>query len=274
MTIYAFYADVFWMNNTLMNGAILLIVRMLQAGHLHRGRQGKWMEAYGAKLWRIAVSASCGGLLEVLLLLFVRSYVGYLALSHLFVIPLMVLIAFGRSTPGKFLRRIFLCYGAAVGLGGILTALENTFGIGQIPVLGGIVAAILTLSGCRFFYAFLSRQKNLYGLELKNKGAVVQCRGLWDSGNQLREPYGNRPVHILSEAVAGQLLLNETESLGLIPFSALGKSDGVLPIYQLEELRILKEREPICLADAVVAKAQPGLLEKGDFQVILHADTL
>lgn len=274
--IYAFYVDIFWLNNTLMNGAILLIVREILRENLSSGIGSKKARAcfQGAKLWRLAVAAGLGGVMEVLLLLFAGSYVTYLALSHLLVIPFMVFAAFGKSAWGKFLKRTLFCYGIAVGLGGFLSALENTFGWRQIPVLGGVVAVFLTLNGCRFFRASLRKQRYLYGVELENRGNTVRCKGLWDSGNQLREPYGSRPVHILSDGVAEGLQLEESDRLGFIPYAALGKNDGVLPIYRLEKLRILRGEPPLCFRDAVVAKAQPGLLEKGDFQVILHGDIM
>lgn len=108
---------------------------------------------------------------------------------------------------------------------------------------------------------------HLYRIKLYDHGNVVEVTGLHDTGNRLRDPYVQEPVHILANSEA-QKLQKEPKSSRLIPFSTIGAPDGLLEVWTIEGMEWPGGRQ-----EHVVVGAAPDVIFAGkDYRLILAAD--
>lgn len=260
VVIYAFYADVFWLNSFLLHAAILVFASECQK------RQGK------RQVLRCIASSAAGSTLELLILLGTGSYRVFLWGSFFAAIPLMVFLAFGKTCWQLFLKSNVLCWGITVMLGGVITALENRTGISQIPFLTGIVGILLGKIGIRCFYMQYKIQQFLLPVTLQDKEKRIACMGLMDTGNLLKEPYRGRAVHIADPKILEQMMIGKEHFLGMVPYQALGTESGLLEIYQVEGMGYLKKGKEFWIRPVIIAKAPGSLLEGKQYGIILNSE--
>jgi hypothetical protein len=288
--IYIFYADVFLVQSCLMNAGILLVARELLGcsakGGEHVGSRGaahfSSKRNCGHFLGRLAAVSIAAGTLQLLTLCATGSYTAYLAVSLLLVIPGMVRGMFGRARLPVFLRRSLLCGLVAALLGGAVSAAENLFRLRQIPVWILILSVFMGKEGVRMFRNQMKKQQMLCTVVLSHRGKELGCTALWDTGNRLRETGTNRPVHIISREVYRGLRITAEDYAGLAGYCTLGEEDGILPLYEIDGLRVIPDKisqkpeqgkaAASEFTKAVVACAGERLLAQKPYQVILNVE--
>ncbi len=256
---YVFYADVFWLQNSLMNGIVLLIAARL--------RKRLFLHSF----WKAFLIAALGGMGETILLCITSNYRLFLVLSHVIVIPCMVFAFFGKSHMKLFLQNIILCYAFTFFLGGVITTLENTFRIHQIPILTVIFGIILAEGLIRYSYRIIKKQKKIFPVKLRHGDSEVSCDGFWDSGNLLVEPYQKRPVHIVSKDIKERLSLEDKDYIGVIPFRTLGMEYGSIEIFQIDHLFVYEMKKLYAKEQIVVAVANDELFLGKSYRMIFHS---
>ena len=107
-------------------------------------------------------------------------------------------------------------------------------------------------------------------MELYFQGGVQKVRGMIDTGNGLRDPVSGLPVSIIDRRTADKLLHGEiTVGIRYIPYQTIGKKEGVLPIFRIDELRIYGEKE--CHIDApLIAISEEEISAGGEYEMILN----
>ncbi len=258
--IYAFYADVFWMNQFLLNTAVLFLT----------GEFYKKTDRHTRI--RSAGAAAVGGVLGIIVLLVFQSYYVFLGVQYLLVLPLMMLLTFGRDSIRTFLKRYTASFAAAVLLGGLVHALENVAGIAQIPFLGCICGFLIAEGLIRQSVRQRQLQRLLIPVSLTHRGRCISCLGLMDTGNLLHEPYAGRPVHMLCTSVMSELPMERNDFLGLVPCQTISAADGLLEIYQIEKLCITRDGQMHQIDSAVIARAQKELFRGKEYGIILNSE--
>lgn len=94
-------------------------------------------------------------------------------------------------------------------------------------VLAGSGAAGLLKGGTLLFRKLKGKGDNFYQVTVKLKEREVVLTAYMDTGNQLREPFGGRPVSV-GNVQNLQGLLDKTVPIFLIPYHSIGKADGLL----------------------------------------------
>lgn len=132
--------------------------------------------------------------------------------------------------------------------------------------LGGRAAVLFLQESMRI-------QKNLYEVTLYYHGKTGQLTALWDTGNQLYEPYGHRPVHVVTREAAVQLC-ETVDRVIYIPFSAVGTGYGVLPGIQLDAMDVRKEGVLVrhCEMPWIAVSREP-LSVRHQYEMLLHGET-
>ena len=153
---YVFYADVFWLQNSLMNGIILLTAEKV--------RKIPYRRCAG----RTLLSAGAGGLAETVLIIVLGNYRLYRLCSLFLILPFLVFLAFGKEQRGVFRKNLLLCYGISVLLGGFVQALENLTGFRRSLLLSGILGGLFAAAGIGKAYRDFQRQRRLFPVELTN----------------------------------------------------------------------------------------------------------
>ncbi|MDF2907184.1 MAG: putative rane protein [Herbinix sp.] len=181
-------------------------------------------------------------------------------------------------------------------------------------VSGGFVAiAMLVVVALAIVLMFIWRlyrrkDKDIYDIELTLEGRSFKTKGLFDTGNCLYDPLYHKPVIVIERSVVEELLseefLDEFENtkkylsgmgmeeamaasleqseitkklllrLRIIPYSSIGKAQGMMFGLSLDQLVIHTGRETICCRKITAAISENSLSPKEEYHVILHKELL
>lgn len=222
------------------------------------------------KILRIFLTSLSGSLLEIIVLILLKNYMLYLIFSHFIIIPLMVFTAFGRCEIKLFLKNSAACYGVALLLGGCTEAVENIWGIHQLPFLAGALGVLVCISLFHFFRGERSGGRSVFPVEFIHNGRKICCAGLLDTGNRLREPLKNRPVSIVTKDIIEKLGVDEQDFSGIAIYRTLGKSAGTLETYRVERLSVKQNGKWRHSSPAVIAAAPEELLRGKRYEAIIN----
>ncbi len=258
--IYVFYADVFLMQNFLMD----LIAVTGANFFLRRHRKYRYLIAASA-------AASVAGLL---LLLTVKNAMLYAIASHFLLNTAMVLVCFGRCGKKEFLENWAATYFVVILLGGTLEWLSENRVLSRECLLLGI-AGIFGVYGI-LLYLMQRRdfRNHVLEVQIKKCSRCLFLKAYWDSGNQLRDPYTGQGICILSEEKAKELFEQKNDRFRLVPYRSLGENAGMLWVTDVDELLLFDGKKTIRVAHVAVGIADAGLMENREYDLILHASFL
>lgn len=159
-------------------------------------------------------------------------------------------------------------------LGGIMEWLiQKEIFKGSFLLQAGVAAAIVT--GVTIY---LERREqfacHIFPVVLYDAGRTMELKAYWDSGNQLLDSYSGRPVSIISRKMAMEFLDIREKGIRYVPYSSLGRENGLLPVCSVESMQIYNGKKTIEIRPAVLGIADAGLLEKKEYDLILHASML
>lgn len=198
---------------------------------------------------------------------------------------LMVRLAFGKAGWRETGKRLAVLWMAAALTGGLLSA-----GYGRMPVpekggkahallvFGAAVAgASLAAAGCwNLVQARIHERRTICEAILSQKGKNIRVRALWDTGNQLFEPYTHQPVHVITREVCGRLcgpLWDPAAGVIFVPFQAVGTRSGILPAIRVESMDVVKEGGFRKHYDHPwLAVSEEALSPRGQYEMLLHGE--
>lgn len=291
------YADMVFLFNLCVDGLILWMTSAIR-------RQP-------AKGWRILLASALGAGYSVMHLWPVFSIVFILPLKVI-VSVIMVWTAFGFTTPVAFLRSIMVFYLVSFVMGGAMFALHY-FVTGNGQVAGGIFFTpfagwgspvswmfVLVAFPVVWLYtrhAFRSLQERqavhqfLVPLSIDLGGKRLECTGLIDTGNQLRDPLTRTPVILVElEAVAPFLpeeLVSYAQSgdwssewpslsqewltrVRLIPFRGAGSRGGMMIALRTDQIKICTEGRWHEVERALLGLDSGRLSADGSYHAVIH----
>lgn len=254
--IYVFYVDVFLVQNFLMNLIILSLTTVFWK------RSVKW-----GKL-RMVAAGLFGAVLSALCLILLGNYRGTMAVMAFFIVPAMLVLAFGW--PGG--RQFVLCVGtsllSAVILNGVALAFYNLTGITTLNLYVSIVVLITAHFLVKSMLVSVRQQKRQLEVTLTGSGGCVTCTGLYDSGNLLRIPETEEPVHIIAPELMSHLAGTNEKT---IAFRALGAGEGKLKVYRIRALDARQGDFCCHMEPAWVGCGDETLMKGKSYQIILNA---
>lgn len=259
--IYVFYADVFLMKNFFMDLAALYGADYF----LHRYRKKRYL----------LLAAALGAAAGLVLLLMIKNRVWYVLISYLLQTILMVFIAFGRSSYREFLENWAVTYLVFLLLGGMLEWIGESNGMtsqNSVPVIAGSIFGVYGI--LRYLMRRKDFKNHILEAQIMKRGVSLHVRAYWDSGNQLRDPYTGQGICILSEAKAREFFDEKNDHFRLVPYHSLGESEGMLWVTDVDELLLFDGKKTLRLPHVAVGMADEGLLEKREYDFILHASFL
>lgn len=253
---YELYVDVWFVTNFTMDSVALWISGKL----MKQKTRGK----------RLFLAGFLGTAAAMMCFFFMKNYNCYLLVVHFVINPLMVFLCFGKRNWKEFLMQYFFTYLSVILLGGVLEFCRgmwnSTYGY-WVAVAGAI--------------AFIFLAEKVTDIWKKQKDTVVEvliltgerqlkAKGFLDTGNLLKDPLVNRPVHIIN----GELLEQELEAgkllIRLIPYHSLGRENGLLETVTLEGMYILKGEISVYLEKPVFGIAREKLFQSDRYDVILN----
>lgn len=259
--LYVFYADVFVIQNFLVNLIVLMGAARVRKIHGLCRMAG------------IGIAALTGSVLELLLLLMTHDHVVFLGLSGLVVLPFVTMLALKPQNIREWSAEYGICMLFMMLLGGICEAVTNVLGLHKLSFLVILATGFLLVSGVSYAARYRKLRNSLFQVILEDAKKQVEALALYDSGNRLREPYGGKAVYIVAPEIAEQLGIRAsgTKHALVIPYCSLGGS-GLLQIYTIDRIRIREQNREYLVEPAVIGLAQPGLMKNKTYQIILNQE--
>lgn len=290
---YVVYLDVFFIINLLMDFLLVTV-------------SGKVLKERNNILRNLA-AGSLGGIYSTVIITtpLINHFILLYILNFL-TAGLMVRIAFGKSTLKVFLKKIVVLYLITFLCGGILDYLYYSTKIGVIvqgvvkgnTYIGLALRKFLLITIISFvllylisaFIRFYKRNVNtIFNVTIINNGNQVICKGLYDTGNSLREPISNTIVHIAEQNKLMELMKGDgtfEKNICVIPYHSIGKEQGVLYGIRVEKMVIkgiensrekssssMGVEEDIIFEKPILAIYKGKVSSNGDYSVILNRDT-
>jgi stage II sporulation protein GA (sporulation sigma-E factor processing peptidase) len=172
-----------------------------------------------------------------------------------------------------------------------------------VVMIGVLILAIVLMFLWRFYR---QREKDIYEVELTLEGCSIKTKGLYDTGNCLYDPIYHKPVIVIEQSVMDELLseeyLDEFENtkkylkglgteeemataleqsetakklllrLRIIPYSSIGKVQGMMFGIMLDQILIHTGKETLCCRRVTAAISENQLSTREEYHVILHKE--
>ena len=131
-------------------------------------------------------------------------------------------------------------------------------------------------------------------IKIKLNGKEVETRAMIDTGNLAREPITNTPVVIVESSLLEKILPKEiinnidnvlagdldtvpkeyVSRLRCIPFSSLGKQNGMLLGIKGDEIKVEKEEERKTFNNIIIGIYDKSLTKKGEYRALIGLELI
>ena len=221
---------------------------------------------------------------------------------------LIVYIAYNPQNVKQLCKAILIFYLTSFVFGGAAFALiyivkpqdiimKNGLFLGTYPlktvVLGTIVAFAVIITAFSIVKSKISKKALFCEIEIK-----LNAKAMIDTGNMLKEPITNTPVIVvesvlLHECIPKEILYNLENIIGgdfekvpekikeeyisklkLIPFSSLGKQNGMLIGIKAQYLKIITEEQTNEIKDVIIGIYDKSLTKKGEYGALIGLELL
>lgn len=225
---------------------------------------------------------------------------------------LIVYIAFNPQNAKKMWKYILIFYLTSFVFGGAAFALiyiikpqeilmKNGLFLGTYPLktvaLSTIIGFIIITMAFSIVKSKISKKDIFCDIEIKLNEKIIKTTAMLDTGNLLKEPITNTPVVVvehtlLYECMPREILNNLEKIIGgdfekisnnireeyisklkLIPFSSLGKTNGMLLGIKPEYLKVIKEEE-IVTTNVIIGIYNKSLTKNGEYRALMGMENL
>lgn len=220
----------------------------------------------------------------------------------------MVYIAFKSNTLKELIKQLLIFYMTSFVFGGAALSLiyfinpqeaqmKNGIFSGEyslkVVFLGGIVGFTIIIIAFKTIKSKISSKDIFYDIEIYIAGTKIETKAMIDTGNMLKEPITNTPVIVvehtllydvipkqilnnIDEILLGNLDMLEDEikekyltKLKFIPFSSIGKANGMLLGIKADKLIIKNEEETKEIEKIILAIYNKSLTKRGEYRALL-----
>ena len=295
MTIYI---DIVLIENLLMNYIILFatgIILKIEAKHI-----------------RLILASLVGAIYTIIA--YVSAFKIYSNIFLKFILSLMIIyIALNPKSIKKLFKYTLIFYLTSFVFGGAAFALiyivkpqeilknnglvlnSNSL---KVIFISAIIAFVIIIIGFKIVKNKISSKDMFCDIKIKLNQKQIETKAMIDTGNFLKEPITNTPVivveHTLLYECMPKEILNHIESilggdfseipenikeeymsrLKVIPFSSLGKQNGMLLGIKAEEVMIKKEEENKIKENIIIGIYDKSLTKRGEYRALLGIELM
>ena len=295
MTIYI---DVVLIENLLMNYIILFataVILKLKVKHI-----------------RLILSSLIGAIYTIIA--YISTFKIYSNILLKFILSLIMLyIAFNPKSLKKLLKNTLIFYLTSFVFGGAAFALiyivkpqellkNNGLIINsnslKVIFVSAIIAFVISIIGFKIVKSKISAKDMYCYIKIKLNCKSIETKAMIDTGNFLKEPITNTPVivveHTLLYDCMPKEILNHIENilggdfseipdeireeyiskLKVIPFSSLGKQNGMLLGIKAEEVIVKSEDEERRRDNVIIGIYNQSLTKRGEYRALLGIELI
>ena len=294
MIIITIYIDIVFLENLIMNSIIIYATSIILK--------------IKPKLIRVVTSSAIGSIYAII------SYVTELSIytsiiSKGILAIVMVYIAFNPQNMKNMWKQLLIFYLTSFVFGGVALYLiyfvkpqevfiKNGIFVGEyvlkVIFLGAIMAFIVIKISIKFIKTKINVKDMFCKIKIKINGKEVETKAMIDTGNLAKEPITNTPVVIvessLLEKVLPKEILNSIDNilagkldgvkeeyisrLRCIPFSSLGKQNGMLLGIKADEIVVEKEEENKISKNVIIGVYERSLTKRGEYRALIGLELI
>lgn len=221
---------------------------------------------------------------------------------------IIVFVAFNPQSVKNMCKQLILFYLTTFTFGGVATYLiyvlkpqniiiRNGMYVGtyvlKVVFIGAILGTIILIISFKFAKNKITKKDMICKVKIKLNGKETILNTMVDTGNMLKEPITGNPVVVVEKMVLYDLMpkeiLNNIESilggdfekipedikkeyiprLKIIPFSSLGKQNGMLIGIKPEKLEVINEQSEEERNSAIIGIYSKSLTKRGEYNALI-----
>ena len=225
----------------------------------------------------------------------------------------IIYVSFKSNNLKELSKKVLLFYLVSFVFGGSAIAIiymvnsqniiiQNGILVGSYTIktilIGIIIAYFTVLAAFKIIKAKISRNDLICDITVNLNNKEIKTKAMIDTGNLLKEPITNMPVivmeHTLFYDILPKEILNNTEEilggdftkipddikmeyspkLKVIPYSSLGKSNGMLLGIKGEKLIIYLKEETQIIDKVIIGIYNKSLTKQGEYRSLLGLEVL
>ena len=221
---------------------------------------------------------------------------------------LMIFIAFNPQKIKQLGKQLILFYLTTFTFGGVATYLiyvikpqdiiiKNGMYTGtyilKTVFLGAIIGSIIIIIGFKLAKNKITKKDMFCVTKIKINGKEIELKTMMDTGNMLKEPISGNPVMVVEKNslynIIPKEILNNIENilggdfekipqelkeeyiprLKIIPFSSLGKQNGMLLGIKAEKFKIITEQTEEEKENVIIGIYNKSLTKRGEYNALI-----
>lgn len=221
---------------------------------------------------------------------------------------IIVFVAFNPQNVKKMCKQLILFYLTTFTFGGVATYLiyvlkpqniiiKNGMYVGtyvlKVIFIGAILGSVILIVAFKISKNKITKKDMICKVKVKLNGKEVVLNTMVDTGNMLKEPITGNPVVVVERVALYDLLpkeiLNNIESilggdfekipenikneyiprLKIIPFSSLGKQNGMLVGIKPEKIEVINEQSVEERNNAIIGIYNKSLTKRGEYNALI-----
>ena len=265
------YLDIVFIENVIMNYIILLATVIITKEKLNQ--------------IRIIISSIIGGIYAVSY--YVTKFSAYITISAKVILSIvMIYIAINPKSIKKMMKELIIFYLTSFAFGGCAIAVLYTIKpqniinkkgslIGIYPIkvalIGGIIGFITIIIAFKLVKNKMSIKDLFCTVKIIDNGTKKKVKALLDTGNFLKDPITKLPVIIVekeklidilpreilentNKIISGEFEIKDKyiSKLRVLPFSSLGKQNGMLLGFKVEKVIVILNEEEVIRNDVII----------------------
>ena len=295
MTIYI---DVVFIENLIMNYIILFatsIIIKIKVKHI-----------------RLILASILGAIYSIIAYMSILEMYSSVILKIILSV-IIVYIAYNPQNVKNMWKYLVIFYMTSFVFGGAAFALiyivkpqdilmKNGLFLGTYPlktiILGTIVAFVVIVTSFKLVKSKISKKDMFCTIKININKVEIETKAMIDTGNLLNEPISNTPVivveHTLLYDCMPKEILNNLENilggdfeniseevknkyiskLKVIPFSSLGKQNGMLIGIKPEEVTVINDENENKINNVIIGIYNKSLTKRGEYRALIGIELL
>lgn len=292
------YLDVVILENLIMNSIIMYAIAIILKIDI--------------KHFRILISSTIGAIYSVLT--YISNFQIYSNLILKIILSIiMVYIAYKPKNIKILSKQILIFYLTSFLFGGVAFALiyvikpqeilmKNGLFLGTYPLksvfLAAIIASIICILGFKIVKNKISKKDMFCKVIITINKRQIETTAMVDTGNLLKDPITGAPVIVveatlLENIIPQEILLNLENIIGgefeyvteevrseyisklkLIPYTSLGKQNGMLLGLKSDKVEIIKDDENIVKQNIIIGIYNKSLTKRGEYRALIGIEII
>ena len=293
------YLDVVFLENVLMNYIIIFATGVVLKNKCNK--------------WRIFLSSLVGAVYTVVMYLNIIPIYSNFFMKIILSVTI-IFLAFRPKSMKMMVKDLIIFYLVSFVFGGCVFALmyflqpqmaqiRNGVFVGEYPLkvalVGGFVSFIIVQIGFKLVKNKLSKKDMIYEIEVDLDKKTAKVKALLDTGNLLKDPITGFPVivveHTCLDKIVPTVILNNLEKIiggdidelikdeelnktisrfRMIPFSSLGKQNGLLLGIKADSVNIILDEKIEKINNVIVGIYDKSFTKNGTYSAIFGLDLL